>query len=68
MRKIAESVTRVNVKVPSGVADWLKAKATSNGMSLSDQMRHLIIDAKACEDALVLMGKTAGKAAGGKSR
>lgn len=53
MRKLAESTTRVNVRVPSGVAEWLAKKAKANGMTISDQMRHFIIDAKVAEDIIM---------------
>lgn len=52
MRKIAEEVVRFNCRLPKLLADWLGKKAEENGLTLSEQIRHMLIDAKSAEDFL----------------
>lgn len=53
MRKIAEEVVRFNCRLPKPIADWLGAKAAKNGITLSEQVRHQLMDTKAAEDIIV---------------
>jgi len=52
MRKLSQIVVRVNCRMPKPLADWLKAKSDKNGLTLSEQVRHLLIDQKTGEDFL----------------
>lgn len=52
MRKLAEEIVRFNCRLPKPLADWLGEKAGQNGLSLSEQIRHMLIDAKSGEDFL----------------
>lgn len=57
MRKLAEEVVRFNCRLPKPLADWLGEKAVHSGLSLSEQIRHVLIDAKSGEDFLLTLGK-----------
>lgn len=52
MRKLAEEVVRFNCRLPKVVADWVGERAKKNGVTLSEEVRHMLIDAKAGEDFL----------------
>lgn len=52
MRKIANEVVRFNARLPKAVADWLGARAKNHGISLSEELRHLIIEAKTADDII----------------
>jgi len=52
MRKLAEEVVRFNCRLPKVVADWVGDRAKKNGVTLSEEVRHMLIDAKAGEDFL----------------
>lgn len=50
MRKISEQITRFNCRLPKPVADWVGEKAKVHGVTLSEEVRHILMDAKAGED------------------
>lgn len=52
MRKLAEEVVRFNCRLPKVVADWVGEKAKNNGVTLSEEVRHMLIDVKSGEDFL----------------
>lgn len=52
MRKLAEEVVRFNCRLPKVVADWVGDRAKKNGVTLSEEVRHMLIDAKSGEDFL----------------
>lgn len=52
MRKLADEVVRFNCRLPKPVADWIGERAKKNGVTLSEEVRHMLIDAKAGEDFL----------------
>jgi hypothetical protein len=52
MRKIANEVVRFNARLPKVVADWLGSRAKSHGITLSEELRHLIIEAKTADDII----------------
>lgn len=56
MRKLAEEVVRFNCRLPKPLADWLGEKAVQSGLSLSEQIRHMLIDTKSGEDFLKSLG------------
>lgn len=60
MRKLADKVERVNVKVPAPIAGWLKIKAKNHGLTLSEQVRHVLIEVKSAEELLHDMKVTKG--------
>lgn len=57
MRKLAEEIVRFNCRLPKPLADWLGEKASQNGLTLSEQIRHMLIDAKSGEDFLKSLPK-----------
>lgn len=52
MRKIADETVRFNARIPKPVADWLGNRAKSHGITLSEELRHLIIEAKTADDII----------------
>lgn len=58
MRKIAEEITRFNCRLPKPVADWVGEKAKAHGVTLSEEVRHILMDAKAGEDFIRTNVKT----------
>lgn len=57
MRKIAEKSVRFNCRIPVDVADWLGARAKKHGLTLSEEMRLLILDIKSGHDQILSMAK-----------
>lgn len=53
MKKLAEEVVRFNARLPKVVADWVGAKAKAAGVTLSEEVRIILMDAKAGEDFLI---------------
>lgn len=50
MRKLSDEVVRFNCRLPKPLADWLGERAAQNGLSLSELIRHILIDVKSGED------------------
>lgn len=50
MRKVSEEVVRFNCRLPKAIADWLGENAKRNGVTLSEQVRHTLIEVKSGED------------------
>ena len=55
MRKLSEEVVRFNCRLPKAVADWLGELAKRNGVTLSEQVRHTLIEVKSGEDFITQM-------------
>lgn len=49
MRKLSDEVVRFNCRLPKPVADWIGERANKNGVTLSEEVRHMLIDARAGE-------------------
>lgn len=50
MRKLGQETSRISIRLPKPVGQWLNQKAKANGLTLSDQLRHLVIEVKAADE------------------
>jgi DNA polymerase III delta subunit len=50
LKKLSEEVVRFNCRLPKAVADWIGSKAKEHGVTLSEELRHMIMDQKSAED------------------
>lgn len=53
MRKLSKETSRISIRLPKPVGDWLNEKAVGNGLTLSEQLRHIVIEVKAADELLL---------------
>lgn len=56
MQKVAEKVTRFNCRLPNAIADWLGERAKGHGVTLSEEVRHILMEVKTGEELIERVG------------